>query len=54
MLGDTKTIYICIYDSKRDRKQTITLEAEDTRIRSKQKICYVIETILKDFINNSK
>ena len=54
LLGDTKTIYICIYDSKRDRKQTITLEAEDTRIRSKQKICYVIETILKDFINNSK
>lgn len=52
--GDTKTVYICIYDRKRNRKQTITLDADDTRVKSKQKICYVIEMVLKDFIDNSK
>ena len=34
-----------------NEKQTITLEAEETRIKSKQKICYIIEKILKEFIN---
>ena len=52
--GAIKTVYICIYDRKRNRKQTITLDADDTRVKSKQKICYVIEMVLKDFIDNSK
>ena len=49
--NDDSTIYICIYNSKNNEKQTITLEAEETRIKSKQKICYIIEKILKEFIN---
>ncbi len=49
--SDDSTIYICIYNSKNDKKQTITLQAEETRIKSKQKICYIIQKILKEFIN---
>ena len=49
--SDDSTIYICIYNSKNGEKQTITLQAEETRIKSKQKICYIIQKILKEFIN---
>ena len=51
--SDDSTIYICIYNSKNDKKQTITLQAEETRIKSKQKICYIIQKILKEFINKN-
>ena len=52
--SDDSTIYICIYNSKNDKKQTITLQAEETRIKSKQKICYIIKKILKEFINKNQ
>lgn len=51
--SDDSTIYICIYNSKNGEKQTITLQAEETRIKSKQKICYIIQRILKEFINKN-
>ena len=52
--SDDSTIYICIYNSKNGEKQTITLQAEETRIKSKQKICYIIKKILKEFINKNQ
>lgn len=48
--GDLNKIYVCIYNRITEKKQTITIEAEETRIKSKQKICNAIKIILKDFI----
>lgn len=48
--GDINKIYVCIYNRITGKKQTITIEAEETRIKSKQKICNAIKIILKDFI----
>lgn len=51
-LNNYGTIYICIYNSLNNTKKTITLNALENRVDSKKKICFIIEQILKDFINN--
>lgn len=48
--GNLNTIYICIYDKKSNKYQTIELEGSETRIKSKQKICNVLNQILKEII----
>ncbi len=51
---DYRMVYICIYNSITGNQKTITLESLDDRVKSKKKICLVIEKILKEFIESSK
>ena len=51
---DYRMVYICIYNSTTGNQKTITLESLDDRVKSKKKICLVIEKILKEFIESSK
>lgn len=53
-VDDYQIVYICIFNSKTSQKKTITLEALDDRIESKKKICFIIEKILKEFIEITK
>lgn len=51
--GAINKIYICIYNKEKNTKQTITIEAEENRIKSKQKIINIIKIILQEFIETS-
>lgn len=50
IVDNTNMIYVCIYNRKTDEYQTITLEALETRIDSKQRICNTIIRVLRDII----
>ena len=50
IVDNSNMIYVCIYNRKTDEYQTITLEALETRIDSKQRICNTIIRVLRDII----
>jgi len=50
IVDNSNLIYVCIYNRKTDEYQTITLEALETRIESKQRICNTIIRVLKEII----
>ena len=52
--NDYRMVYVCIFNSNTGDQKTITLESLDDRVKSKKKICLVIESILKEFIESSK
>lgn len=52
--NDYRMVYVCIFNSNTSEQKTITLESLDDRVKSKKKICLVIESILKEFIESSE
>ena len=52
--NDYRMVYVCIFNSNTGDQKTITLESLDDRVKSKKKICLVIESILKEFIESSE
>lgn len=50
IVDNSNMIYVCIYNRKTDEYQTITLEALETRIDSKQRICNTIIRVLRDIM----
>ena len=52
--NDYRMVYVCIFNNNTGEQKTITLESLDDRVKSKKKICLVIESILKEFIESSE
>lgn len=44
--GDIKKIYVAFYDRKNNKFDYIIMDAEETRIESKEKIFYMVEMLL--------